>query len=85
MPENKEAAIKNTSWVIRLTLVGGWSLLCFVLWFLWVGSMVNSPEMQGAENETAVAMATCMATGCMGSVWFGALIVAMVIYMLVRR
>lgn len=86
MPEmNNETAIKNTSWVIRLTLVGGWTLLCAVVWFLWIGSIASSPTLQGPENEASLGMAACMATGCVGAGWFGVLAVSLVIYALVRR
>lgn len=79
-----EKNIKNMSWVTRLALVGGWTAACAMIWFLWLGSMASSAEAQGMD-ETAVGLGACMVTGCVGSVWFGVLLVALVVYALVRR
>jgi len=73
---------RDLSFAFRLLATLGWTALCGMLWILWVGSMADPAN--GASEE-AVAMGACMATGCAGSAWFGGLVVAMVIYSLLRR
>lgn len=82
---DNEAKIKNASWAMRLLMVGGWTAACGAVWLLWVGGIVDTAESQGPDADTAIGVASCLATGCVGSVWFGVLLVALVVYGLVRR
>ncbi len=69
------------SQLARVAAVALWTAVCIGLLLLWIGAMSVSP----ATDPAAYGLAACMATGCVGTVWFGALIVALVVYGLVRR
>ena len=77
-----ESIAKNTSVAIRALIVVIWSLICGIVWFLWVGNM--SAAMQPGE-ETGTGIALLIATGCTGGAWFLGLIVIGVIYWIIRR
>jgi hypothetical protein len=83
--ETEDGATRNASWGLRILAVGGWTALCVFAWFLWVGHMAVSPDLVGPGSETALGMAACLATGCIGGGWLMGLSVALVLYSLLRR
>jgi hypothetical protein len=83
MSTDNETKIKNASWALRVGGLAGWTVLWVMLWVLWVGTMANDPNVAG--DDTALIMATCMATGCAGGAWFMGLCVFAVIYAVIRR
>ena len=69
------------SQLARVAAVALWTAVCIGILLLWIGAMGASPS----TDPAAYGLAACMATGCVGSVWFAAMIVALVVYGLVRR
>ena len=47
--------------------------------------MAVSPDLVGPGSETALGMAACLATVCIGGGWLMGLSVALVLYSLLRR
>jgi hypothetical protein len=79
--------MKNTSWVLRIVGVLGWTGLCFATWAWWFYAMTSSPELNDGSEAANIAQGCgCLvATGTCGTVWFGGLVIAMVLYSLLRR
>lgn len=70
------------SQVTRVAVVAAWTLACLVAGLLWITGASVQP---GGDDPVVLGMASCMVVGCVGSVWFGVLLVALVLYALVRR
>mgnify|MGYP007046948837 CR=1 FL=1 len=83
MTDNDKA--RDASWGLRILLVLGWTGLCAFVAILWVGGMATTPAAQDPDAAAALGMASCIAVGCSGGVWFLGLIAGLVIYGLVRR
>ncbi len=80
---DNETKIKNVSWVARIAGVLAWTAAWGLLFVFWVASMAQNPEL--AANDASLGMATCMAAGCTGGLWFMGLLVFAVIYAVIRR
>lgn len=73
---------------LRIGGVLGWTIACLGVWVLWLSVTLRQPidpEVGPEVHATAVGMvATC--GGCaVGSVWLVVLVIAAVVWALVRR
>lgn len=87
MPDEtpKAEQVRNALWAGKLGLALIWTAFCGLLWLLWLTGTVDRMQMDGAGTDTAIGMAGCLVTGCMGSVWMGGLLLLLVVYAIVRR
>jgi hypothetical protein len=78
---------RNASWLLRIVGVLGWTGLCIASWFWWMHAMTSSPELNDGSEAADIAQgcACLVATGTCGTAWFGVLVVALVLYGLLRR
>ena len=76
---------RKSSQLFRVLLVLGWTALCGVIWFVWIGVTASTDTMQSEGSETALGCAACMVTGCTGGTWFLGLVVFLVVWLIVRR
>lgn len=79
---------RDNSQALRIGGVLAWTMACLGVWVLWLGVTMRQPIDATVDPEvhaTAVGMvATC--GGCaVGSVWLVVLVVAAVVWALVRR
>ena len=74
---------RNTSWILRIVGVGGWTLIHVAgwLWFMW--AMEQDAEIQ-AEPLAQSCGCLVASAGC-GTSWFVGVVVAAVLYALLRR
>lgn len=70
----------TVSQAVRVALVLGWSLMCGGFWLMWLATIANQPG-----DESVIAIAGCMATGCAGGAWVLGLAVLAMVYLIVRR
>lgn len=71
---------------LRIGGVVAWTLGCLAVWGLWVGATMRQPQDVDPEvHATAVGMVASCGGCAVGSVWLGVLVVAAVVYALVRR
>jgi len=91
MSENmndKVESVQTAFWAGKLGLALIWTITCAGFWILFLVAMVNQPPPPNTTPDmanTALGMAGCMATGCVGSVWLVGLIVLLVLYAIIRR
>lgn len=77
------------SQVFRVLAVLGWSAACFGGWLLWTwagfAGGLNPDDPGYAEAATGATISSMCGVGCAGGVWMFGLVVAALIWALVRR
>lgn len=81
----KAEQVQNALWAGKLGLALIWSAFCTLFWLIWLTGTVDRMQMDGTGTDTAIGMAGCLVTGCMGSMWMGGLLLLLVVYAIVRR
>jgi len=76
------------SQIARALAILAWTSSCAMIWLAWTYSVIDESTKDAADpafEAAGIVGGTMCTTGCMGGLWFMGLVVAALVWALVRR